>query len=100
MPAETNILITYNATMTYQSYVTHELDPHAPVLNMIFWVNNDIVPHTIVAEDQSWTTGIIVSGKLGVMSLNHTGTYKYFIKEKPDTTGVVEFSGLVNPEGN
>jgi hypothetical protein len=30
------------------------------------------------------------------MSFNQTGIYEYFIKEKPGTTGFVEFSGLID----
>jgi plastocyanin len=67
---------------------------------MIFWVNNDVVPHTILSEDGTWSTGMIESGKLGSMSFNQTGIYKYFIKEKPDKTGIIDFSGLVDLDDN
>lgn len=96
MPAETNILITYDAIQVYPHNVTLNLDPRSPDLNMVFWVNNDIVPHTIVAEDGSWSTGVIESGKIGASSFSQTGIYKYHVKERPSTVGIVEFSGLVD----
>lgn len=95
MPAETNILITYGAIQAYPHNVTKKLDPRSPYFNDIFWVNNDIVPHTVVTKTGTWNTGVIESGKIGSMSFNKTGIYKYFIKEKPSTIGFVEFSGIV-----
>ena len=94
MPAETNILITYNATMVYPQKVTKEFTLDLP-FNMIFWVNNDIVPHTVVANDGSWSTGQIESGKIGSMRFNQTGSFSYYILEKPDTSGRITFE---NPE--
>lgn len=96
MPAETNILITYGAIRVFPNAVTQKLDPRAPILNTIYWVNNDVVPHTITAEDKSWSTGVIESGKIGSASFEKLGTYKYFVKENPKAKGVIEFSGLVD----
>lgn len=96
MPAETNILITYDAIQVYPHNVTLKLDPRSPDFNMVFWVNNDIVPHTIMSQDGSWSTGIIESGKIGASSFSQTGVYKYYVKEKPSTFGIVEFSELVD----
>lgn len=98
MPAETNILITYGAIQVYPHNVTKKLDPRSPYFNDVFWVNNDIVPHTVISEDGTWSTRVIESGKMGSVSFNKTGIYKYFIKEKPSTTGFVEFSGIVEPD--
>lgn len=98
MPAETNILITYGAIQVYPHNVTKKLDPRSPYFNDVFWVNNDIVPHTVIAEDGTWSTEVIESGKIGSVCFNKTGIYKYFIKEKPSTTGFVEFSGIVEPD--
>ncbi len=93
MPAETNILITYGAAMVYPSKVTKEFidSPH----NYIFWVNNDIVPHTIVAEDGSWSTGQIDSGTTGHMLFNQTGSYRYHVLENPDAGGRIYFEKAV-----
>lgn len=91
MPAETNILITYNATMAYPQKITKEYDPRSPFFNMVFWVNNDIVPHTVMAQDGSWSTGEINSGGVGSMKFNHTGSFKYYILEKPQTSGIIKF---------
>lgn len=91
MPAETNILITYNATMVYPQKVTIEYDPQSPDFNMVFFVNNDIVPHTINAIDDSWSTGIIESGKTGSMSFNDATSYRYYIAERPPSEGTIVF---------
>jgi len=95
MPAETNVLITYDAITVYPQKVTKELDPRSPFFNMVFWVNNDVVPHTVIAEDGRWSTGQIESGDVGSMSFNQTGIYSYYIKEKPETIGTIEFSGIL-----
>ncbi len=91
MPAETNILITYNATMVYPQKVTKELDPRSPHFNMIFFVNNDVVAHTINSIDENWSTGVIESGKTGSIIFNQTGSYKYYVVEKPNTSGRIQF---------
>lgn len=98
MPAETNILITYDAIQIFPYNVTQKLDLNSPYYNTIFWVNNDIIPHTILAKDGTWSTGVIESGEIGSMIFNQTGIYEYFVKEKPSTTGFVEFSGIVEIE--
>lgn len=98
MPAETNILITYGAIQIFPYNVTQKLDLNSPHYNTIFWVNNDIIPHTILAKDGTWSTGVIESGEIGSMIFNQTGVYEYFVKEKPSTTGFVEFSGIVEIE--
>ena len=54
MPAEKNVLVSYDAKMVFPYKVTKEFDPRSPYFSMVYWVNNDIVPHTIVAKDGSW----------------------------------------------
>ncbi len=98
MPAETNILISYGAIQIFPHTVTQKLDLNLPHYNTIFWVNNDIIPHTILAKDGTWSTGMIASGEIGSMIFNQTGVYEYFVKEKPSTIGFVEFSGIVGIE--
>ena len=98
MPAETNILITYNATTVFPQKVTKEYDPRSPYFNMVFFVNNDIVPHTVKATDERWSTGVIESGKTGSMSFNQTGSFRYYIEERPTTVGRIQFDPLPEPD--
>ena len=91
VPAEPNVLITYDARSVYPMRLVQDFDSRTPVFNMIFWVNNDIVPHTIVAEDQSWSVGPIEPGKIDSFAFNQTGVFVYYIKENPNATGKIVF---------
>ena len=91
MPAETNVLISYDVKMVFPYKVTKELDPRSPYFSMVYWVNNDIASHRIIASDDTWKTDEIKPGKIGSMSFNKTGIYDYFVEGKPDTKGVVMF---------
>jgi PQQ-dependent dehydrogenase (methanol/ethanol family) len=55
----------------------------------VTWRNNGRMVHTIVAEDQSWTTGPLVSGDVGGKTFDTPGTYTYICKEHPWAYGQV-----------
>jgi quinohemoprotein ethanol dehydrogenase len=55
----------------------------------VTWRNNGRMVHTIVAEDQSWTTGPLVSGDVGGKTFDKPGTYTYICKEHPWAYGQV-----------
>lgn len=96
MPAETNIMISYNATMLHPFKATKDLDPRSPYFSRVYWVNNDIISHTIVAKDGSWKTDEIKPGKIGAMSFNNTGIYNYYVAERPETKGVIMFDHFID----
>jgi alcohol dehydrogenase (cytochrome c) len=49
----------------------------------VTWRNNSRLPHTIVAEDGSWTTGRLSDGAVGAKVFDKPGTYTYICKEHP-----------------
>ena len=100
MPAETNVLISYDAKMVFPYKVTKEFDPRFPYFSIVYWVNNDIVSHKIIAIDGSWKTDEIKPGKIGSMSFNKTGIYDYFVEGKSDTRGVVMFERTIEFESD
>jgi PQQ-dependent dehydrogenase (methanol/ethanol family) len=55
----------------------------------VTWRNNGRMLHTIVAEDQSWTTGPLVSGDVGGKTFDKPGTYTYICKEHPWAYGLI-----------
>jgi PQQ-dependent dehydrogenase (methanol/ethanol family) len=55
----------------------------------VTWRNNGRMVHTIVAEDQSWTTGPLVSGDVGGKTFDKPGTYTYICKEHPWAYGQI-----------
>ncbi|MCA9827851.1 MAG: hypothetical protein KC444_05600, partial [Nitrosopumilus sp.] len=91
MPAETNILITYDAQSVYPMRLVQDFNSEFLMANMIYWVNNDVISHSIIAEDDSWNVGPIESGGIGTTTFNQTGVYPYHIKENPNAEGRLIF---------
>ena len=91
MPAETNILITYDASSVFPMRHAQDFNSDFWHDNMIYWVNTDVVSHTVVAKDDSWQVGPIEPGRVDGIMFNHTGVFSYFIEENPDTAGRVVF---------
>ncbi len=49
----------------------------------ITWINEDIVPHTATANDQSWDTGEIKPGESISLSVDNTFDTDYFCTYHP-----------------
>ena len=91
MPAATNILITYDTSNIFPMRQAQSFNSDFWHDNMIYWVNNDIVSHTIAAKDYSWQVGPIEPGRVDGIMFNQTGIFSYFVEENPNTTGRVVF---------
>jgi plastocyanin len=55
----------------------------------VTWRNNGRMPHTIVAEDGSWTTGTLNPIEVGGVKFDKPGTYAYACKEHPWAYGQI-----------
>jgi len=55
----------------------------------VTWRNNGRMPHTIVAEDGSWTTGTLNPIEVGGVKFDKPGTYAYTCKEHPWAWGQI-----------
>jgi plastocyanin len=55
----------------------------------VTWRNNGRMPHTIVAEDGSWTTGALEPADVGGHTFDKPGTYVYICKEHPWAYGQI-----------
>ena len=55
----------------------------------ITWTNNDPVPHTITADDGSWSSGIIEPGKTWRRRFDRPGTYSFHCTPHPFMKGVI-----------
>ena len=58
----------------------------------IVWVNNDIVPHTATASDDSWDTGTLPTNGEGSVTVTKGMTGTYFCRHHPGMTGTVLLS--------
>ena len=59
----------------------------------ITWVNEDQAPHDATADDESFATGTIESGKLKSETFKQPGTYTYICTIHPQMTGTIEVAG-------
>jgi plastocyanin len=70
---------------------TYEPDPVViQVGGKVIWQNEDAVPHTATADDGSFDTGTIGTGKLGSATFKEAGTFTYFCRIHPTMHGTVE----------
>ncbi len=60
-----------------------------PVGRQVVWTNADAVPHTVTADDRSWTSGPLDPGKSFAMTFSRAGTFSYHCDFHPAMTGVV-----------
>jgi plastocyanin len=56
----------------------------------VIWQNEDAAPHTATADDGSFDTGTIETGKLGSATFKEAGTFTYFCEIHPTMHGTVE----------
>jgi quinohemoprotein ethanol dehydrogenase len=49
----------------------------------VLWVNNGRMPHTVMAEDGSWTTGRLAPLEAGAVTFDKPGTYTYVCRDHP-----------------
>ncbi len=56
----------------------------------VTWRNNDNPPHTATADDGSFDTGIIETGKQKSVTFKEPGTFTYFCTVHPFMHGTVE----------
>jgi quinohemoprotein ethanol dehydrogenase len=47
------------------------------------WTNNGRLAHTVIADDGSWTTGLLNPIQVGVVRFDKPGTYTYICKDHP-----------------
>ena len=74
-----------------------EFAPRAPVFrpgDVVVWVNKDIVPHTVTAEDGSWDSGRIDSGGAWTMVVTDDLSESYYCRYHPSMTGRIEVTRL------
>jgi plastocyanin len=64
--------------------------PENPKINpgdVVIWINRDIVPHTVTAEDGNWDSGSIEAGGEWRMTVGQDTTGSYFCRFHPSMTG-------------
>ncbi len=61
----------------------------ASVGDSVTWTNNDEVPHTATADDDSWDTGTLSQNGTGAVTFDTAGEYAYHCEVHPNMTGTV-----------
>jgi plastocyanin len=59
----------------------------------VTWVNNDSVPHTSTANDESWDSETLQPGQSFSFTFDTPGTFPYFCEIHPSMMGSVTVSG-------
>ena len=60
-----------------------------PVGTTVTWVNQDDIPHTVVAVDKSFKSKVLDTDEKFSFTFAHAGTYAYFCSIHPHMTGKV-----------
>ncbi|HEX5377022.1 MAG TPA: cupredoxin family copper-binding protein [Phenylobacterium sp.] len=55
----------------------------------VTWVNDDDIPHTIVADDKSFRSKVLDTGDRFAFTFAKRGTYGYFCSIHPHMTGKI-----------
>ncbi len=55
----------------------------------VTWTNNDQMPHTATADDDSWDTDTLNEGDTGAVTFDTAGEYAYHCEVHPEMTGTV-----------
>lgn len=53
------------------------------------WVNRDLVPHTVTAEDGGWGSGALAPGEAFVLVVGRVEASRYICSYHPTMTGVL-----------
>jgi plastocyanin len=66
----------------------------APVVTIapgttVTWVNDDDIPHTVVADDKSFRSKVLDTGDRFAFTFAKPGTYGYFCSIHPHMTGKI-----------
>lgn len=55
----------------------------------VTWVNDDDIPHTVVADDKAFRSKVLDTGDRFAFTFTTAGRYGYFCSIHPHMTGVV-----------
>jgi quinohemoprotein ethanol dehydrogenase len=57
--------------------------------SLVTFINNGLLPHTVVAQDGSWTTGTLIPTQIATLRFDKPGAYLYTSKEYPWSYGQI-----------
>ena len=76
-----------NSTKTY--YSPTAITVVIGVNNTVTWINNDVAPHTVTANDGSFDSGIFNQGQSWTHTFTTPGTYTYHCTIHPSMSGTI-----------
>ncbi len=77
------------------NYDNNKLNDYSPyefiasVGDTITWINNDDIPHTVTASDNSFDSGILKKGEVWSHTFTEPGVYYYFCLPHPWMKGII-----------
>ena len=57
--------------------------------DIVIWINQDVVPHTVTANSGTWTSQKLEEGQSLKVVVANGGVYSYFCQFHPHMTGVL-----------
>ncbi|HKT71326.1 MAG TPA: cupredoxin domain-containing protein [Steroidobacteraceae bacterium] len=76
-------------TIKISNFTFEPVSMDVPVGASLTWVNEDDIPHTVVADDRSFKSKVLDSGQSFTFTFTAAGKYGYFCSLHPHMTGTV-----------
>lgn len=67
-------------------------NPATAVGDVVIWINNDIVPHTVTSKDNSWDSGKIGAGESWETVVTADMVQDYFCRFHPSMTARLDIA--------
>lgn len=64
----------------------------------VVWINRDVVPHTVTANDGTWGSHELQEGESWEMAVGNSGVQDYFCEFHPHMKGVLEMRLSLDPD--
>ena len=78
-----------SSTIKIDNFTFNAAETTVPVGTTVTWVNNDDIPHTVVAVDKSFKSKVLDTDEKFSFTFTKAGTFDYFCSIHPHMTGKV-----------
>jgi amicyanin len=80
-------------TVKIDNFTFNAAEITVPVGTTVTWVNNDDIPHTVVAVDKSFKSKVLDTDEKFSFTFTKAGSFDYFCSIHPHMTGKVIVKG-------
>ena len=91
--AATGVALAADQSVAIQNNAFSPSSVTVNVGDSVTWTNNDNVPHTATADDDSWDTGNLANGASESITFSTAGEFPYHCEVHPNMTGTVIVQG-------